>query len=88
MCLSKVLLKILNNNFFSVSLWKLEKCAKYLDAVIYNISESLHDEKTKNQTMNVSEEILKELEALKLKKMKFLIHSYLQYCAILSQINK
>lgn len=64
------------------SLWKLEKCSRYIDAVIYNLKESLEENQNSNK------EKFKEFISVKLKRMKFLTHSYLQYCAILSQLNK
>lgn len=66
----------------------MEKCAKYIDAVIYNITDSLEEVSASATKDGLSQDLLKEMDAMRLKKMKFLIHSYLQYCAILSQINK
>ena len=57
--------------------------------MIYNLTDSLEEGEDPYPCQeNISNDIIKEIDAMKLKKMKFLIHSYLQYCAILSQINK
>jgi len=52
----------------------LEKCAKYIDAVIYNINDSLEEGSLGTFKENTSYNFIKEIDAMNLKKMKFLVH--------------
>ncbi|KRW98821.1 hypothetical protein PPERSA_10592 [Pseudocohnilembus persalinus] len=77
------------------SLWVLDRCSKYVDGVIYNLEISIEEEEKKfqeEQKMQLEKNNQIDIEAEKYyvshraKKQTFLAKSYLQYCAILSQL--
>ncbi|EGR31517.1 hypothetical protein IMG5_107360 [Ichthyophthirius multifiliis] len=62
-------------------LWELDKCYQYIDGVIYNLEQGL-----KEQEQNEKEQKNEDFQSYKIKKQSFLVKSYLQKCAILSQL--
>jgi hypothetical protein len=71
--------------------WQLAKCAKYIEAVTYNIAQSItHDEAVINAKApkNYEDPQINGLRAITLRKKQFLVKVYLQYCAVASQLNK
>ena len=63
--------------FFSI--WSLEKCSLYIDAVIFNLEKCIEDDRKKikitKKNLNTSE--IEWAKSTKIKKMTFLIHSAL-----------
>lgn len=71
--------------------WTLDKCAKYIEAVTYNLAQSIkHDELNQDQTRSKGPENQHALisKAITLRKKQFLVKVYLQYCAVSSQLNR
>ncbi|EAS07471.2 hypothetical protein TTHERM_00572070 (macronuclear) [Tetrahymena thermophila SB210] len=66
-------------------LWKLDKCNKYIDGVIYNLETSLKNDFWPEYE-NFESQIVLEKVAYKIKRQTFLVRCYLQQCAILSQL--
>ncbi|KAL4510660.1 hypothetical protein ABPG72_004814 [Tetrahymena utriculariae] len=66
-------------------LWKLDKCNKYIDGVIYNLETSLKNDFWPEYE-NFESQIALEKVAYKIKRQTFLVRCYLQQCAILSQL--
>lgn len=67
-------------------LWQLDKCSKYLDGVIYNLESCLKEDEQTVTTFKSSSPHLTDYKANRIKKLKFLILTNLQYSAILSQL--
>lgn len=86
--------RVKNLNFLNVMMkrnWELAKCSKYLEAVTYNLAQSIsHDElyTTTLQQKGLDESQVLSLKAITLRKKQFLVKVYLQYCAVSSQLNK
>ena len=71
------------------SLWLLEKCAKYIDGVLYNLHDSIKEDEINIQNnKHLGKAQILTLKEMKMKKTKFLIQSTLQFCAILSQLDQ
>ena len=69
--------------------WVLEKCAEYIDAVIYNLDQSIQqDDSIINTSTDLSSSQLATITCIKIRKQKFLLKVYLQCCAVLSQLSK
>jgi len=69
----------------------LDKCAKYIDGVVYNLDQSSKqdEELIKECTLEKMDPTQRTtLRAIKLRKLQFLLKVYLQYCAVLSQLSK
>ncbi|KAM3136860.1 hypothetical protein pb186bvf_011119 [Paramecium bursaria] len=64
--------------------WVLEKCSKYLDGVIYNMELAINEDEADLDNLASSH----EKESQLVRRYSFLARSYLQYCAILSQLGK
>jgi len=69
--------------------WVLEKCAEYIDAVIYNLDQSIQqDDVIINSSTDLSHTQQATITCIKIRKQKFLLKVYLQCCAVLSQLSK
>lgn len=71
-------------------MWVLEKCSKYVDAVIYNLNHSLKQDDSHMQNLkkvNPNSTQIQNLRSIKIKKLQFLLRVYLQHCAVLSQLS-
>ena len=71
--------------------WALDKCAKYLEGVTFNLSQSIKHNEMAMKALHPKgpdDPQVLNLKAINLRKKQFLIKVYLQYCAVSSQLNK
>jgi hypothetical protein len=71
-------------------MWVLDKCSKYIDAVIFNLTLSIKQDEqaVQGQAEKTNPQLINVYRSIKLKKLQFLVRVYLQHCAVLSQLSK
>ena len=70
---SLLIVVCVNLGYCYQSVWVLDKCKQYLECAIFNLEQSIQEN---------------EGEAFRVRRSIFLVKTYLQYCAILSQMEQ